>query len=444
MAGMTGAPLALQAQYMRDPRVALAQQLSKEATSTAPVQTPLQGLARSLQGLLGGYTQGKVQNDMSAATQALVRGLTPAQVPDEQQVAGRDVAGGGYGGAMQELSGLQNNPYAGQMVSQLALQQLASREALAAEARKMDAAKDLYAFQQGNKAAPDGYAKNADGSFSFIPGGPADPAVMAKTKAAGRDPLVPVSGVGLFDRDTKKPVPLGGVQGGTTEPKSGPLSATLRPSNPFSSLPAPSQGPAMAAEIRQGTDELAKERESLKVINDLDQAAKEFEQLMKVQETGGWARNLPFATSVEGWVDPEIATMNSIKDKITPAMRQGLPGAASDRDVAMFRGASFGPEKLPQTNKNIIAGFKVSAQNARDRLDFREAYLGKFGTLRGAESAWRSYLEANPIFDPAAKSGEFRLNDKRAGWREHFTPRGSEKSPADMTTDELKKALGAK
>jgi hypothetical protein len=76
-ANMAGAPQALQAAYMRDPRLRLAQQLQLQGADSSPVQHWTQGAARLAQALAGGYVQDKAdaeyakqagdyQNDMRA------------------------------------------------------------------------------------------------------------------------------------------------------------------------------------------------------------------------------------------------------------------------------------------------------------------------------------------------------------------------------------------
>ena len=117
-------------------------------------------------------------------------------------------------------------------------------------------------------------------------------------------------------------------------------------------------------------------------------------------------------------------------------MRQGLPGAASDRDVAMFRGGTVSTDKNPQTNRNIIAAYRAQLENARGRLAFRQAYLDQNRTLSGADEAWREYLEKNPIFAPDATSETMTLNDKRKTWRQHF---GLEEAPREPAAPKVRR-----
>lgn len=61
--GSAGMPAAIKQDYLTDPRAAMAMQLMKEGSSTAPVQSPLEGLARALTAGLGGYQAGKVRDE---------------------------------------------------------------------------------------------------------------------------------------------------------------------------------------------------------------------------------------------------------------------------------------------------------------------------------------------------------------------------------------------
>jgi len=119
-----------------------------------------------------------------------------------------------------------------------------------------------------------------------------------------------------------------------------------------------------------------------------------------------------------GIVDPEFQEMKSIMDKLTPAMRQGMPGAASDRDVAMFRGATVGVGKQREANENIATGLIAARQNKIDKAGFYSNYVAERGHDRGSEKEWKEYLNANPIFDHKAGKGSYALNQDRMSYDE--------------------------
>jgi len=137
----------------------------------------------------------------------------------------------------------------------------------------------------------------------------------------------------------------------------------------------------------------------LAAITDLNR----FQELNAISDTGPvWGK------TPEMLMGAEMQEMKSISDRLTPGMRQGLPGAASDRDVAMFKSATVGINKDKEVNDAIISAFKAQADRDADYIKFREDYKNRYGHLNGATSAWNSYVNANPIFDP--KSEEPKLN----------------------------------
>lgn len=112
--------------------------------------THLGGLASALsQGVLG-YLQGqdrqakqKAKQDEAAAYSAMAQGFTPStETPMGAHPGMRDAAQpspGGYQGASQALMGLQDNPYAGRLASQLAMKQ-----------NEINATKDLKKWEWEN------------------------------------------------------------------------------------------------------------------------------------------------------------------------------------------------------------------------------------------------------------------------------------------------------
>jgi hypothetical protein len=158
-------------------------------------------------------------------------------------------------------------------------------------------------------------------------------------------------------------------------------------------------------------------------IKDIDR----FLSLNQEVETGPIAGS-SLVAGVRGVTDPNLQEMESISNKLTPMMRQGMPGAASDRDVAMFRGATVGLTKNREANKNVGLGLKTSRQNAIERTNFMQEYFDKNTTLRGADTKWAEYLESNPIFDPEAPDGSYELNPNRQEYKDYFSGKWSPKT----------------
>ena len=158
---------------------------------------------------------------------------------------------------------------------------------------------------------------------------------------------------------------------------------------------------------------------------------KQFETVMDSYVRGGGKMGAAFklpGSRVAGALSPDLETMFTIQDATTPLMRQGLPGAASDRDVAMFKGAGPGPDKSAKTNRRIIKATMAAHQNAQDKLQFMEAWANaNFSDLTGAEEAWSKYLKDEEIFSHGKNVEPYTLNPNRKTWRQYF---GLEQSAA--------------
>lgn len=148
-------------------------------------------------------------------------------------------------------------------------------------------------------------------------------------------------------------------------------------------------------------------------MNSMMPLLEEFGALNAAQPTGGMMA-VPGASGVLGAVNRNVGRMNQITAILTPRMRQGLPGAASDRDVAMFRRATVSPENLRAVNDANIQATRAWVENQRAYVEFMEAYANSHGTIRGAAELWNRYSRENPLY---AESGS-RVNvRRRPAWR---------------------------
>lgn len=149
--------------------------------------------------------------------------------------------------------------------------------------------------------------------------------------------------------------------------------------------------------------------------------------------TGG-VMAIPFADAIVGAVDSDVSSMNAIVNRLLPKERTPGSGSSSDSDMRIFKLGLFGVDKPFQTNKVITDGFM---QNARDTLNYQrflDVYYKTTGNAREANSLWKEYLEANPIFDREAESPT--LNTQRQPWQQYFAQRGliSGATPAPAAT----------
>ena len=424
----------------------IAQALMKRGGSTAPTNK-WGALARLAQGLLGGYMSKLDQDDRSAADAALMRGATGPEWINNMDTGGANQTP--IQGAMSALGGLEDNQYASNMRRRLFGQQLMQDQGRAAleEKRKFEAgvaeqehgrAVELKSiFPPGKPVAPK--TVNVNGKVHIL-----NPDGTLGSPLGDQKRYVPVPGVGVFN-------PATGQYVGQTD--SAPPTSQQLPvptGDPTRKLPPAKQGAARADEIKQANMELKKMRGALDEMRVVARAARRFGELNRIQETGGFLRNIPGAQWAEGAFNEEIREMASIIDRITPLMRQGLPGAASERDTRMFRGAAFGTDKTRKTNANMILGFLTSLELAEDQIAFKEAYVSQNATMRGAEPAWREYLEANPIFNHDADPRRVELNQGRQSWQDFFSgislaaPVSGKNTPGFAVTITLPKEGAAK
>ncbi len=207
------------------------------------------------------------------------------------------------------------------------------------------------------------------------------------------------------------------------------LGVPLLENDPVSLLPPKKAAEVRARGITAAEKQIAEDGEKVEELKSVARQAERFSKLNENVDTGG-KYAIPGVQAVMRRTDEDVGEMSKIIDRMTPAMRQGMPGAASDRDVAMFKNATVSLDSKKQVNQNITNGFVAAAQNADQRLQFKTAYLQANGSLNGSDAAWQKYLNANPIFDPKTTDKEYKLNDKRQTWQDFF---GKKKDAASIT-----------
>lgn len=127
-----------------------------------------------------------------------------------------------------------------------------------------------------------------------------------------------------------------------------------------------------------------------------------------------------------------VRRMEAISAELTPLMRQGLPGAASDRDVEMFKRATVSTTAPGETNQRIAEAVQAAARRMAAYSQFLEWYGQQNGTLDGSQEDWDAYADANPLF-AAGPNGTIRALPQQP-WRQFLgvpeRPRGGRGAPA--------------
>jgi len=106
--------------------------------------------------------------------------------------------------------------------------------------------------------------------------------------------------------------------------------------------------------------------------------------------------------------------MAAIINRLTPRQRQGMPGAASDRDVAMFRGSLPNLQRVGPANSQIIRNLEREAAESQAYAEYLDWYWPRHGTTAGAEESWTQYTRADPNLG--------------RGWRSYFEGGGQGQS----------------
>lgn len=164
-------------------------------------------------------------------------------------------------------------------------------------------------------------------------------------------------------------------------------------------------------------------REQASQLSNAVDLAKEFVRINEDVSTGG-IKVLPGVKSLNAAFDPRVATMKGIQDRLTPAMRQGMPGAASDRDVRMFASATVNLDKPGPANQAAAVAIEGGARRMGEYVEFLEDYTQRNGSLMGAQEQWNRYAAANPLYEEDANGGIIGLR-KTTPWREWLQPQGS-------------------
>jgi len=194
-------------------------------------------------------------------------------------------------------------------------------------------------------------------------------------------------------------------------------------SSPWDGIPMRQKGQMMQADYTATNKYLEERRVDVRAAKTATIDLQRFGFLNDQQDTGGfWDQMTRFS------FNEQKRAMNQIQDKLTPTMRQGLPGAASDRDVAMFANATVSVRNTREMNDAIIKGSMRLNQNKIDHYDFMVKYREVNKHLRGADYKWQQYLEDNPIFDPNAPEGSYVLNPNRQTMMEYFGGGGKPKA----------------
>lgn len=170
MATLSTLPPDILAAYLRDPRLAMAQEAQKAGTDYSPVQSPWQGAARMANAAVGALGQNQLQEEYGKSGEAYQSAMADAV---------KKLGAGDYGGA---ISATADNPQLSGVGLQIALAKLKS---------ETDPLKSLEA------AMLSGYMPGRGAPTTTTPPPPPSPPAASVEGVASYPPVVPVEGQNL-------------------------------------------------------------------------------------------------------------------------------------------------------------------------------------------------------------------------------------------------------
>lgn len=123
---------------------------------------------------------------------------------------------------------------------------------------------------------------------------------------------------------------------------------------------------------------------------------------VKRQPTGGIVDStVNFLTQ---WIDPELQELQAKTAVIAPSKRQPGSGTTSDKDLALYLKGSPSIYKEEAANNGIIEDGRREAVRRQQRATFLDNYARQYGTLNGAEEAFRKVVGAGTQASPYSPS----------------------------------------
>jgi hypothetical protein len=168
--------------YQDDPRRLMAQQLIQQGSSTAPVQSPLEGIARALTAGVGGYFGGQAKREMmereAAQSEAMMKALGGAQAkeferPSPDFVGPMQGSPGGMQGVIEAGMATGNKDIL-PFLQQAQMQQMAQEQAAQQAEIAQRQGRENFLFEQANtyrEGKPPKTVKTAEGVFILNPDG---------------------------------------------------------------------------------------------------------------------------------------------------------------------------------------------------------------------------------------------------------------------------------
>lgn len=189
-------------------------------------------------------------------------------------------------------------------------------------------------------------------------------------------------------------------------------------SDPGTTSVSRAQGTANVKRVEKYKSEADSARGLIANLGEIEALRKNAPDLLKGLPPG-------MGTSIARWTDYFGATdgVMALSPKeldIQLGFTERTKGAITDREMGLFAGGVPGLGMTDAAADTVIAGMRAAANRKVEQSKFYEAWLGKNrGSLEGAQDAWDSYINANPIIT-RNRDGSLSINNKNVGnWKEY-------------------------
>lgn len=189
--------------------------------------------------------------------------------------------------------------------------------------------------------------------------------------------------------------------------------------NPYAGFSTKTKTAAMLKDRTDGQKILDKSEADDQQAQGTLQMLDRFMNLNKDNATGGIMNRTPGVKWVTG-MEPVNLEMDKISSTLGPLMRQPGMGRMTNLDLTTFMNSTVGRDKPFQVNQDIATGQGAIIQRQMEYNQYRRDYMAVHGHLNGADNAWKQYMKANPVFDPAQPKGSYTLNPHRQDYQTYF------------------------
>lgn len=370
--------------YQQDPRLGYAQALMQQGASSAPVRSPLEGLARALQGGVGGYFAGQTRRDYESQGDKYRKGLAAA-------LQGGDVIGA--------LSS-SDDPYLQNMGLEARVKQAMEKPANSFKTLTDDQEKALGLDTAGT------YQQDTTGKIDVLKAPPAgfkigDTRSYVQGNQKITEQYTPEGWKVLGQGAAFAPPPQVNVN---TKTESAFGQAFGKGEGEAASALANDVGNAAASQLQQ--------------LDALKQSVTELQAAGG--DTGAMANLSLKATKIaQGLgIDPATLglpanagpaeTINAISNRLAmearnPAGGAGMPGAMSDADRNFLKDTV---PNLGDTPQGIAMKIDIAQKGAARKAEMAEAWNAYPDQTQAGWSKfkqdWKKYTDANPLFDATA------------------------------------------